>query len=336
MNAKRIPFLSRAGLAALAACAGLACGRVAAAEAVVPTAPAPLVVASLNPILTDIARQVGGDAVTVIEILKPGENPHSFTPAPDDLRRMQEAVLILAAGKGLERYLDDVRGSLTATQRLIEVGQHLPGLPAPAAHDHDHDHSGDQGGGAARGPYLICPDGDMVGDDPHWWQSIANVQRAARIVATAFVQEQPGRAAEFRRGQIAYVAQLDLLTSWVRQEVARIPPDGRKLATAHAAFSYFCSAYGFQAVPIQGLTAEQEPSPVYLREVVDTIRREHVRAIFPEVGTNPKILENMVRETGVRVGGRLLAGTPAPEAPTYEDMMRYNVATIVKALAPAP
>ncbi len=271
-----------------------------------------LVVASLNPILSDVAREIGGERVTVIAIMKPGANPHTFSPSPADLQAMHGARLVLASGKGLERYLDDVRGGLGTDQTLIEIGATLPSLYAVAEDDHDH----------------------AGGEDPHWWQSIDNMQRGVRVMADAFVAAYPAGTDEFRAGQADYAKRLEVLDLWVRQNVARIPPHARTLATAHAAFGYFCRDYGFTALPIQGLSTEQEPSPAHLREIVDTIRREHVIAIFPEVGSNPKILQNMVQETGVRIGERLLAGSPNPGRPTYEAMMRNNVQAIVTGLRP--
>lgn len=276
-----------------------------------------LVVASLHPILTDVARQVGGERVRVIGIMKPGEDEHAFRPSPEDLRSMRDASLVLASGKGLERYLDDVRGALLPGQRLLEVGHTIPGLGDQKDHALFHHHGLDHGHGE---------------EDPHWWHSIASVGRAARIIATALAEAQPEEATGFRARESAYRQQLEALDAWVRGEVGRLPLASRKLATAHTAFAYFCRDYDFVGLSIQGLTAEQEPSPAHLRAMVDTIRTEQVRAIFPEVGVNPKILENMVRETGVRVGGHLMAGSPAPEAPTYDAMVRHNVQTIVDAL----
>lgn len=291
-----------------------------------------IAVASLNPIVSDLVRQVGGERIDLVEIMRPGQNPHSFSPSPADLRRMQTCALVLGSGMGLERYLADLRGGLGPNQRLVELGAQLPALIlAPGGAHDDEDHDADANGADT---LLAHPERDMSGPDPHWWQSIANVRRAAREVGAELAQADPPNAGFYRARQQAYGRRLDELEGWAREELAVIPQDARVLATSHAAFAYFCREFGFKGVPIQGLTAEQEPSPTYLRDVVDTIRREHVIAIFPEVGSNPKILANMVKETGTRVGRPLLAGSPTAEDPTYEAMIRYNVMAMVDALKP--
>ena len=277
-----------------------------------------LVVASLNPIVADLARQVGGDRVTVIELMKPGMNPHAYRPSPADMRAARGARLILAAGKGLETYLGDVEDSLEPGQSILEVGARLPGLTLDSSHE----------------VFACCPSHVAGAVDPHWWHDVRQTKRAARILAGEFARYDGEGASIYRQRADAYEKRLDELHRWIRKEVARIPRRQRVLATSHAAFSHFCDAYGFKSVPIQGLSTERQPTPNYLAEVIETIRREGVVAVFPEVAANPKVIESMVKETGVRVGGSLFAGTPAGDAASYEAMMRHNVKTIVSTLAP--
>jgi zinc/manganese transport system substrate-binding protein len=105
------------------------------------------------------------------------------------------------------------------------------------------------------------------------------------------------------------------------------------LTTSHAAFGYLCREFGLRSITVQGLSTEDSPNPTYLKDVVKTLVAEDVRAVFPEDNANPKVIAGMVRETGVRVGGGLYAGTLPPASPTYEDMVRSNITTIVESLA---
>ena len=180
--------------------------------------------------------------------------------------------------------------------------------------------------------FVCCPVHTVGSIDPHWWHSIANAKRAVRILSESFADRDPENAPYYRDRAKDYTNQLDKLNSWVKKEVAKIPRRYRNLCTAHTAYAYFCRDYGFKAVPVQGLTTEEDPKPRYLADVVDTINRKKVLAVFPEVGANPKVLEAMVRETGVNTGGYLLAGTPDPAQPTYIAMMQHNVNTILQAL----
>jgi zinc/manganese transport system substrate-binding protein len=115
--------------------------------------------------------------------------------------------------------------------------------------------------------------------------------------------------------------------------MAAIPRGDRKLVTAHAAFGYLCKEYGFKFIPILGLSREEDYSPTYISEAVRVIKANGVRAVFPEDQANPKILREIVRETGVTLASPLIAdGTSIGEGSTFEGMFRHNIAAIVEAL----
>lgn len=286
-------------------------------------AQAGLKVVSLNPIMSDLARQVGGDYVEVIDLMKPGMNPHEYRPTPGDLRKLDGAVIVLAAGKGLESYLDDLRGNLSIDQILLELGQEIPSI---VVDDHD-DHDG-------HGAQCTHQDHNHGTIDPHWWQSIKNGKRATRTLSNAFSKSDPEHKADYAANRRAYGKKLDELHRWAQKEISAIPASDRILCTSHMAFGYFCHEFAFEALPVQGLSTKGSAEPGYLSIVVDSLREHHVKAVFPEVAANAKTLEALVAETGVRLGKPLLTGAPSPEEPTYEAMMRYNVTSIVEALIP--
>ena len=278
---------------------------------------AELTVASLNPVVTDIARQVGGERVRVIELMKPGENPHIYEPSPRQLREAHNAVLILAAGKGLETYLPDLRDSMGNEKAILEVGRTIPSLKIKK----------DQ-------IFICCPTHASSAIDPHWWHSIKNLQRAARIIADQFEDLDPAGEEYYNERKRNFSERMDKLNRWAKKEIHKIPRRSRILATAHTSFGYFCRDFGFKALAVQGLSSETNADPSHMTAVIKTIKDENIRAIFPEKNVNPKLLDTIIRETGITQGGTLLAGSPAAENPTCEAMMRHNVETIVKALAP--
>ena len=274
-----------------------------------------LTVASLNPVVSDLAKQVGGERVKVIELMKAGENPHAYTPNPEQLRAARQARLILAAGKGLESYLPDVRDNLTTEQQILEVGKTIPSLTT------GH-------GGICTG----CPDHKHNTVDPHWWHSIKNIKRAVRIIAKALSECSPDDRDYFNAQSQNYCIKMDALEIWAKKEISKIPRKDRILTTAHNSFGYFCHDFGFQAAPIQGLSSETTPKPKQITAIVKTIKSKNIKAVFPEKSVNPKLLRTVVQETGVKTGEPLLAGGPDPKKPTCEAMMRYNISVIVRAL----
>lgn len=278
-----------------------------------PLSAAELKVAVLHPLLGDLARRVGGDRVEVVDLIGPNGDPHHFEPKPTDLKQAEGARIYFVAGMGLEGYLPKLKAVIANKASLIEVGATLPALAGkvddeaePAGHDHGHD------------------------IDPHWWHSIDRFRRATGIVVEALAAAAPEYAAVFRSNAEAYSNELDELERWTRREISKIPRDKRHLATAHAAFNYFCHDFGFTAHPVQGLNREQMPDPKELAILIADLKKNHVAAIFPEKESNPKVLKTLTTDTGIRLGEPLIAdGTGGL---SYQEMVRRNVTAIVKAL----
>ena len=273
---------------------------------------AELKVAVLHPLLGDIARQVGGDRVTVVDLIGPNGDPHHFEPKPEDLKQADGAALYLVAGMGLEGYLPKLKAIIANNAVLVEVGATLPALEGDCDHeDHDHAHE-----------HAV---------DPHWWHSIDLFRRATSVTADAFAAASPENAAVFQNNATAYRKQLDELERWSKREISKIPRDKRQLATAHAAFNYFCKDFGFTAHPVQGLNREQMPDPAELATLIAELKKSQVSAIFPEKESNPKILKTLTQDTGIRLAEPLIADGVGVKS--YGEMVRHNVTVIVNALA---
>lgn len=274
---------------------------------------AELKVAVLHPLLGDLARQVGGDQIEVIDLIGPNGDPHHFEPKPENLKNAEDVAIYFVAGMGLEGYLPKLEAVIADKAKLIEVGKTLPtlnGICQQAGHEHSQE------------------------IDPHWWHSIHLFQRALGIVTEALISASPPQAADFRRNSEIYRKQLDNLQLWSKREIAKIPRDKRHLATAHAAFNYFCKDFAFVAHPVQGLNHEQMPDPARLARLIADLKNDRVAAIFPEKESNPKILKTLTNDTGIQLGDPLIAdGTGGT---SYVAMYRHNVAAIVKALRPNP
>ena len=275
----------------------------------------PLKVASLNPVVSDLARQVGGEDVEVIDLMPVGVNPHTFYPTPATLKATSDCDVLLVAGKGLETYIEDFTASLGGKPPLFCVGCAVPSLRVEVDD-----------------VFICCPEHAQGSVDPHWWHSVKNARRAAQAIAKEFCRRDAANAGAYERRSDAYADTLDDLYKWARNEIGRIPRRDRELTTSHAAFGYLCREFGLRSITVQGLTTEDHPAPAYLKNVIQTLRKHDVRAVFPEDNANPKVLGSMVREADVEIGGGLYAGTLPKATPTYEAMVRHNISTIVESL----
>ena len=294
------PF-SRTFLAVLAAVLGWA----GAAPA------APLKVASLSTVLSDVARNVGGDKVQVEEIVKGGVDPHEFQPSPGDVEKVAGADMVLVSGKGMEGYLSKLEdGAGGDKHKFVNVGDGI-------------------------GASLKLKDEGKVIEDPHWWHSVANVKKATDVVRDALAAADAADKDAFAANAAAYESKLDELNQAIKLKVAELARDKRKLVTSHDAFQYFARDYGFKIYPIEGVSTAEEPSTRKVAELLETIKKEKVKSVFFENTQNPKVIAQITKETGATVGGELYAdglGAPGGDAATYLDMMHHNVNTIVDAL----
>jgi ABC-type Zn uptake system ZnuABC Zn-binding protein ZnuA len=277
-----------------------------------------LKVATLHPIIADLARQVGGTQVEVVEILKAGGDVHHFEPAARDIATIRGSTLLLASGKHLETYLDKLRDSLGTGVKVVEVGRLIPSLLIDAKQE----------------VFICCPAHAQGGIDPHWWHSADNMKRAARILADEFSEADAANKASYQAAAKAASQRFDTLKRWAQGQISQIPRSDRKLATAHAAFGYFCKEYGFKSLPVLGLSRADDASAAHIAQTIQVIRDQKIRAIFPEDQANPKVLNEIVRSTGVKEGSPLIADGTAHTAHTFESMLRHNVAAIIDALKP--
>ena len=276
-------------------------------------------VASFSTVLTEVAQQVGGSHVNVVGLVKPGQDPHEYQPTPSDLKQAGDARLILLSGKHLEHYLDKIQQATGAKAESLAVGDALPTLKMKA----DPDASQADAGADRNG---------MI-DDPHWWNSIANVEKATIIVRDALIKLDPADREDYEKNAKTYLAKLDALNAWAKRKVAELPRDKRKLVTSHDAFQYLAKDYGFKVYAIEGVSTETEPSNRHVAELIDDIKSQQVKAIFLENTLNPKVSTEITRETGAKIGGSLYAdGLGGGEGSNYEGMFRHNISTIVDSL----
>ncbi len=274
-------------------------------------------VSSFSTILTEIAEQIGGDRVAVTAHVKPGVDPHEFEPKPSDLKAVGNANVILLSAKHMEGYVGKLKESTGTKGAIIEVGDRFSSLKMKADDGHGHNHGGK---------------GELV-EDPHWWHSLASMNKAVKVVRDALIKAAPASEPAFKENTVKYLAKLDALQKWTRAELAKLPRDQRKLVTSHDAFQYFAKENGFEVYAIEGISTADQPSSKKVADIIAVIKTQGVKAIFAEKIQNPKVLTEITRETGAKMGGELHAdGLGEGEAATYEGMYKHNVSTIINAL----
>jgi zinc/manganese transport system substrate-binding protein len=268
-------------------------------------------IASMS-IIGDFVRQIGGERVQVTTLVGAGGDTHTFQPAPQDARRMAQAKLVFINGLGLEGWLPRLVQSSGSKAKIVTVSTSVKAIrEASDGHSHSHDL------------------------DPHAWQDVANTKLYARNIRDALSAADPEGASFYAARSEAYMAELDQLDREIKQGLAQIPPERRRVITSHDAFGYVAKAYGLRFVAPQGVSTEAEASSRDVARIIRQIRAEKIPAVFLENISDPRLMTQIARETDAKIGPRVysdsLSDTSGP-APTYLDMMRHNLRAFSEAL----
>ncbi|WP_258129756.1 metal ABC transporter substrate-binding protein [Achromobacter anxifer] len=318
--ARRRALLAMAGL-----CLSAVLGSGHAAE--------PLKAVASFSILGDIVREVGGGDVSVATLVGPDGDAHEYEPTPGDAKKLAAARVLFVNGLDFETWMPrlakasgfagaTVVASQGVTPRKFAGGGHDDGHDHDHGHDHSHDHDhGHQHGDA----------------DPHAWQNLANGVIYARNVAEGLAAADPAHADAYRQRAQAYIARLQALDAQVRKTFAAIPAERRKIVTSHDAFGYFGDAYGVAFIPAMGVSTDAEPSAGEVARIIEQVKRERVPAVFVENISSPRLVQQIARETGAKVGGTLYSDAlskPGQPGATYLEMFEWNVRQLAAAMQP--
>ena len=185
---------------------------------------------------------------------------------------------------------------------------------------------------------LQAPEGGEAAagaPDPHAWQSIADAKNYVANIRDGLDAVDPAGKSTYDAAAKTYLAKLDALDKEVRRAIAGIPADRRRIITTHDAFGYFGTAYGMQFIAPEGVSTDVEPSAKNVAKIIAQIKRQKIPAVFLENVSDPRMMEEIARETGAKIGGKLYSDAlsePDGPAGSYIAMMRHNVDELTAAL----
>jgi ABC-type Zn uptake system ZnuABC Zn-binding protein ZnuA len=284
-----------------------------------------LKVVATTTIVGDVVAQVGGDHIDLSVLLPVGTDPHSFSPNPQDIARVAEADVVFANGAGLEEFLRPLIESAGAEDKLVDLSAGLELLDHPT-----------KPGTVEVEQVADAADHDHEGGDPHTWVDPNNVMLWVQNIETKLSTADAANAAAYHSNAETYQIELHNLDAWIREQIAQIPVQNRKLVTDHTLFGYYADEYGLTQVGalIPGYSTLAEPSAQDLAAMEDAIATLDVRAIFVGNTVNPALSERVAADTGTQLiyvyTGSL--SKPGGEAASYLAYMRYNTSAFVEAL----
>jgi len=291
------------------------------------------VVASFS-ILANITEEIGGPLVNVTSLVGPDADSHVFNPSPADAKSLARAQVVVINGLGFEGWIDRLvkssgfKGELVVASKGVtplgfkeETKSHAP--EPKDSHKHGHKHS-----------HAKHDHGDV---DPHAWQDLKNGKIYAENIRAALVAVLPAARDEINARAQQYMDQIDALDQASRARLAAVPEAQRRVISSHDAFGYFAQAYDVEFFAAQGWSTDREVSAADMATLIREIRKDQVLALFVENMSDPRLMQRVSEETGVRIGGKLYSdalSAPGTAADTYLKMFSSNVNTILQALEP--
>jgi ABC-type Zn uptake system ZnuABC Zn-binding protein ZnuA len=248
-----------------------------------------------------IAAELGGDAIDLTVLLKPGIEAHDFEITPAGGAAIEGAAVILKSGAGLETWLDDAIETIGGEERVRELSEGVE--------------------------LRMAADGEV---DPHYWMSAPNAIAMVQNARDALIQAAPSAADDIDERADVLIGRLEAADGEIRSMVDEIPADRRKVVTDHDALGYFLDEYGleFLGSVFPSLDVTADPSARDIEDLVNLIRENDVHAIFAESAVNPQLAEAVAAETGATISDEPLytdsLGPPGSGADTLDGMLLHN------------
>ncbi|WP_214760803.1 zinc ABC transporter substrate-binding protein [Exiguobacterium sp. s129] len=297
--------------------------------------------------LKSMAEEIGGDRVNVEMVIPPGADPHTYEPTSKQMTQIAEADLFLTIGHDLEPYVESMEKSLEGQNvafvktaedvTLLDAADtvHVHGEDEHSEDEHAHEeegHSEDEHANEEEAHNEDEHEHDHGQYDPHVWLDPMNAVSMAEAVEAAFSEEAPDYKDEFSERLSAFKDEANTLDAELKAAVE----NGSKseLLVTHAAYGYLAERYGFDQLPIAGLTPSEEPSQQALKRIIEEARLHDLNYIAFEDTVTPKVAEVVKQEIGAESVTiyNLESVTKEQMDKSYFDLMRENVKALETAL----
>jgi len=278
-----------------------------------------LKVVSSFTVISDFAKNVGGDKVSITTLVGPDGDAHVYEPKPSDAVAVAGADVVLVNGLHFEGFLPRLVEASATKAPIVELTK---GVEPIKSAEEDHGDSG-----AAKEEHGAY--------DPHAFQSIRNAKIYVQNIVDAFCTADATNCDTYKTNAAAYTKKLDATEAEVKAAIASIPESKRLIITSHDAFGYFQHEYGLKFLAPEGISTDSEASAADIVALIKQVKEDKASAIFVENITNPRLIEQIASETKLNVGGTLFSDAlskPDEGAATYIDMMHHNIATFKKAI----
>ena len=277
-----------------------------------------VIITSIFP-LQSLLQQMVGDTMPVVSFMPPGANPHDFEPTAQQIAALSDADMMVMVGLNLDPWA--LKAAKARKIPVISMAE-LVGLAKGDEHSHHHHDGHDH----------THNHHDHAGPNNHLWLNLEYASKMVESLAPILAKRHPDKADVIHTNSRNLIEELTKLD----QEFAAMlkPVAIRELVTFHNAFDPLVERYGLKVVAHLAeieLAPGGEVRPTEMVQAIEAIRKYRLRTIYAEPQFPAKAVEQIARETGVRVLKLDPEGNPhVPGYTTYQEMLRSNVKTLVE------
>lgn len=292
-----------------------------------------LKVVATSSVLCDLTKTIAATTIDLTCLVKAGTDPHIYEPIPADRKAIEDAQLVLYSGYNFEPSLIELIKASSNSATKVAVGE--VAVPKPLMGEHEDEHGEEHTEEEIKAKGEIHAEGEEP--DPHIWHDAENGIQMVKVIQDNLTTAAPANADLYAKNAQALTAQLTQVDSWIKSQIATIPPNSRKLVTTHDALRYYSAAYGIPVEgALQGISTEEKPTAARVKELTEEIKADRVPTIFAEASANPKLIETVTREANVKLSDQELfadgLGEAGSEGDTYPKMLIANTKAIVEGL----
>ena len=283
-----------------------------ALAAALPALAAPPKVITTTEDLAALAREVGGDKITVESMAKGYQDPHFVEPKPSFIIKLHDADLLVVIGRELEI------GWLPPLLTQSRNAKIQPGNPGYLD--------------ASTGVRILeIPTGQItraMGDvhasgNPHYWLDPDNGRIIAKAIAEKLSAIAPADRAYFGQRYADFDRRLG--EAQKRWAAAMAPYKATKIVTYHRSWPNFAERFGLDVVGYVEPKPGIPPSPSHTISLIAEMKQQQVKLILVEPYFDLKTPDSIARG----VGGKVLVLSPSvggvKEAPSYIALFDYNI-----------
>lgn len=269
--------------------------------------------ASIYP-MYDFASKIGGDKINLSTMVPSGTEPHDWEPTAMNITHLEEADVFIYNGAGMEHWVEDVLASLQNEKIIVvEASNNVDFIKG---HSHSEKHQED------------------TTHDPHVWLYPLNAKIQMENIKNAFVEADPSNAGYYEANYKKYAAECDALDQEFKDTLA--PLVNKDIIVSHEAYGYLSEAYDLHQIGIEGLSADSDPDPARMAEIIDLAKEKNIETIFFEETVSSKVAETIAKEVGAKTAVLSpiegLSNEQESAGDDYFSVMRQNLDALKSAL----